>query len=130
MDITSRDELFAAIRATGESNSQLHAVCVAIATQAKRMDKEIGKQTNEKEKRKGLNQLTADSSDDELRAGVRLLLIAKVNDNSLTASEIGQFKDVFGLADASSDLVIETVDYANACTCDVPHVCPEIGGEA
>ena len=129
MDMTNREDIYGAIRAAGSDNKQLHAVCANIAREVKRLTRDKAK-TEEKKKKDGLNQLTADSTDDELRVGVRNLLIAKVNDNSLTASEIGQFKDVFGLADASSDLLIETVDYANACTCDVPHVCPLIGGNA
>ena len=125
MDMTNRDDLYNAIRATG-TNKQLHALCATIAREVNRLEKHRDK-TIEKEKEVGLNQLTIDSTDSELRAGVRALLINKVNDNSLTASEIGQFKDVFGLANEKDDLLIEAVDYSGACTCAEAHVCPSKG---
>ena len=56
-----------------------------------------------------------DMSDPELRVEVKKLLMRKLKSGSLTGADIGQFKDIFGLADATSDLVIEVVDYKDVC---------------
>jgi hypothetical protein len=55
-----------------------------------------------------------DMTDAELRAELRDFLITKLQDKTLSGSDIGQLKDVFGLADQTTDLIINTVDYKNA----------------
>ena len=50
-------------------------------------------------------------TDEELRQKLRSLLLAKLGDQSLSAPEIAQLKDIFGLTNAKQDVVIEIVSY-------------------
>ena len=68
----------------------------------------------DQEKKNGLN-LPDNPTDTQLREALKALLVVKLKDNTLTAAEIAQLKDVFGLADATSDLTIEVVNYADSC---------------
>ena len=82
-------------------------------------------QDNKKED--GLNP-SPDLSDSQLRTRLKNLLIVKLDNGTVTAAEIAQLKDVFGLADATSDLTIEIVNYKDACPeCarrEKPEQCP------
>lgn len=59
-------------------------------------------------------------SDDELRAQLKVHLINRLAAGTLQAAEIGQLKDVFGLANAEIDLEIVVTDYANTII-ECPH---------
>ena len=64
-------------------------------------------------------------TDQELRARLKVLLIERLNDRTLTASDIAQLKDVFGLANATSDLRIEGMDFKSMCE-DCPKLLPPV----
>ena len=64
-------------------------------------------------------------TDVELRARLKGLLIERLDDRTLTASDIAQLKDVFGLASAETDLVIQTIDYSSMCS-DCPRMQPPV----
>jgi len=59
--------------------------------------------------------LSDDATDSEVRVRARAVLLDKLNDGSITAAEFAQFKDVFGLASAESDLNIRVVSYSELC---------------
>ena len=50
-------------------------------------------------------------TDDQLRQKLRTLLLNKLNDETLSAAEIAQLKDIFGLTNAKQDITIEIVSY-------------------
>ncbi len=73
-------------------------------------------------------------SDVELRARLKALLIERLNDRTLSASDIAQLKDVFGLADAKSELTINITKYSGLCS-ECHHTfkvadCSASGGES
>jgi len=73
-------------------------------------------------KENGLNLSTASETMDDatLRAYVKEHLVRKLGDGSLSASEIGQLKDVFNLASQTEELSIVVESYENAII-DCPH---------
>ena len=75
-----------------------------------------------KNKENGLNLSTASETMDDatLRAYVKEHLVRKLGDGSLSASEIGQLKDVFNLASQTEELSIVVESYENAII-DCPH---------
>lgn len=66
------------------------------------------------------DRLKTEMTDKELRQELRSLLVEKLQNKTLQASEIAQLKDVFGLADQTSDLLVQAVDYSNMLI-DCPH---------
>lgn len=68
----------------------------------------------EKKKKKGLNPTPV--TDEELRSRLREHLLDRLEDGSLSASEIGQLKDVFNLASKTDNLVIQTIDFRDMCS--------------
>jgi len=63
----------------------------------------------------GESEAALDLTDEELRARVRRLLIARLDDQSLTASEIGQFTKIFGLDQDAERTIIEPINYCDIC---------------
>ena len=61
-------------------------------------------------------------SDAEIRKLLRVHLIERLADGSLTAAEIAQLKDVFDLSKAAEAMVIELVEYSGS-----PGLCPHCG---
>ena len=60
-------------------------------------------------------ELAQGMKDGELRTRVKALLLEKLDNKTLGANDIAQLTKVFGLADATSDLTIEVVNYADSC---------------
>jgi hypothetical protein len=125
MNLTNQQELFDTINKA--DNSQLWSTCGVIARSAEKSAKLLAQATHreeqhrEEEKKKGLDsQDTANLTDEELRLRVKRHLLVKLSDGSLSGSDIGQLKDIFGLASKTEELTIEVVDYANAII-DCPH---------
>jgi Na+/phosphate symporter len=56
-----------------------------------------------------------DVTDEELVSRLRVLLLAKLSDQSLSAAEIREMKDLFGLTARTADTIIEIVSYKDVC---------------
>lgn len=117
MNLTSRQDLFDVINAAKHDKQQLWAAIAPITREFVRLQAvEVQFKALVDE---GSDALTEDLTEDELRAHVKSLLITRLKDKTLTAAEIAQFKDVFGLANKSSDIEINVVNYAGICDgCD------------
>jgi len=63
----------------------------------------------DKIRRRG-RKLTEDERQDELTR----FLDAKLLDGTLTAAELAQFKDIYGLKSKERDIIIETINFADA----------------
>ena len=130
-DTTNKQTLFNQIKAG--DNKWLYAACGEIVNASRKATRDIkalnklletrdntinGLQAQQEEKEDGCNltPLTPKSTDEEIRSHARMLLMTKLNDKSITATEFGQFKDVFGLANADSDITVTTIDYRSMCT--------------
>ena len=97
-------------------NSQLWSTCGLIAKHIQKLNKTLSKLNDDKV----ATLIPLDCSDEELRTRVKTHLVNKLNDGSLTASEIGQLKEVFpSLVSSVDDLTIEYVDYEN-CIVECP----------
>lgn len=131
MNYANQQELFDTInKADGKSlwstcgviSNQLHKATKAVT----KLEKELAyreEHTTKEEKEKGSNSPTIDVStltDGELRMHVKQLLMDRLSAGTLSASDIGQLKDIFGLASKTEELQIEVVDYSNAII-DCPH---------
>ena len=67
-------------------------------------------------KKQGSSEILAGSlTDEELRLRLKALLVERLDDRTLSASDIAQLKDVFGLADATSDLTIQITKFDGLC---------------
>ena len=130
MDLTNQQLIFDTIKKA--DNAQLWSTCGVIARSAEKAAKLLAQATQReesyreeqaKEKENGLNPNRIDVStltDAELRLRVKQHLVDKLTNNTLGAADIGQLKDVFGLASKTEDLTIQVVDYTNAII-DCPH---------
>lgn len=140
-DFTDKQAIYNAITAHRFDNPAMYALSQQIATKVTQLTKEVAKlqETARKAKRKAqlerqdtvkvpesvqeaLDALDIHSTDTELRTAARALLISKLQSKDISASEFAQFKDVFGLANASDDLNIELVMYTDLIT-----ECPSCG---
>ena len=70
----------------------------------------------------GLEPLSLDATDAEIRMHTKQLLIGMLNDGSITSQYFAQFKDVFGLANQSDRLEVHITNYADVIT-----DCPSCG---
>lgn len=80
-------------------------------------------QKDNQSKKSGLNPTLP--TDKQLRVELKQHLITKLANGQLQAAEIAQLKDIFGLANAQSDLQIELIDYKSLCD-----DCPKLSGAA
>lgn len=131
MKYANQQELFDTInKADGKS---LWSTCGVISNELRKAHKAIEeantyregieRRTIEEKKEESLNPIKIDVStltDAELRMHVKQHLVNKLTDSTLSGSDIGQLKDIFGLASKTEDLTIQVVDYANALI-DCPH---------
>lgn len=53
-------------------------------------------------------------TDDERQEELTRFLDAKLLDGTLTAAELGQFKDIYGLKNKERDIIIQTINFADA----------------
>jgi regulator of replication initiation timing len=97
------------------SNKDLWAVAGDIARQFNALVKENTKLEKENAKLSVVVE-PEDVTDDQLRRSLRSLLVAKLKDQSLSAPEIAQLKDIFGLTNAKQDITISIVSYADCDT--------------
>ena len=116
MDYSNQQELYDTIKRA--DNSDLWSLSGAIAKTVQKANKAIEK--TKPKKRDGLNPSTLQMDDSELRTRVKQHLVDKLGDGSLSASEIGQLKDVFNLASQTEELSIVVESYENAII-DCPH---------
>jgi hypothetical protein len=106
----------------GVISNQLHKAAKAVTKLEKELTYREDNATKE-EKEKGSNPPTINVStltDAELRMHVKQLLMNRLSAGTLSASDIGQLKDIFGLASKTEELTIQVVDYSNAML-DCPH---------
>ena len=110
MNYTKPQEINDAFK--GADNPTLWSLSKLIANHIKALDKTIRGLKEElsmaQEVALGQEETLTDS---ELRGKLRALLVAKVAEGSISAAEIAQLKDVFGLTNAKQDITIELVHY-------------------
>jgi hypothetical protein len=128
----NQQELYNSIKKTDGKTAW--ATCATVANLLRKQDKliaqaqtyregiELEREEQAKKKRDSLDSSSPESNltDEELRLRVKNHLLVKLDDGSLSGSDIGQLKDIFGLASKVEELRIETVDYSNAII-DCPH---------
>lgn len=121
MDFTNKDHIFTRIREVMSDNKALYAFCneLRIQIQAGRKEaRESNKALESAQKQiKKLEEMVSapqDMSDEVLMDELRGLLFSKLKDKSLSAAEIRELKELFGLTQKQADLVIETVDFKDA----------------
>jgi len=127
MDYSNQQELYDTIKRADNSDlwSLSGAIAKTVQKATKDKDKAItnlnkAKTTTKKENGSNLPALPEDISDAELRTHVKKHLLLRLGDGSLSASEIGQLKDVFNLASQTEELSIVVESYENAII-DCPH---------
>ena len=109
MNLLKEQEVFALMK-TLEGNKAVFGACRKISAEAKALVKRI----EEKAKKKAevvQKSIDEEMDDGELRLEVRKHLAKKLRDGSLSAAEIAQLKDLFGLANSTSELSIIVVSY-------------------
>ena len=109
MNLEKQQDVFDTIKAT--DNKGLWSLAGLIAKGVFNANKATKKLQKELDKQTALPLDTGEVTDDELRRDLRLLLRAKLKDQSLSAAEIAQLKDIFGLTNAKQDVSIEIVSY-------------------
>jgi hypothetical protein len=115
IDYSNKDTLYHAIALIRDDNAKLYALCSQIVTDiALYKQRGDGDQDIPEDLEECLNALGPNSTEAELRAGTKAWLIHQMKTGKAKAADIGQLKDVFGLASATDDLSIETVDFSNA----------------
>ena len=128
MDYTSKQSIYDAIKIASKDGKALWPLISQLHTHMNKLQREVTTYREEntrrenrtkEEKENGLDSLP-NLSDAELRSRVKNHLLVKLDDGSLSGSDIGQLKDIFGLASKVEELRIETVDYSNAII-DCPH---------
>lgn len=62
-----------------------------------------------------LNSLSIDSTDEEVKACLRITLIDKVRTGELIPSELQQFAKLFNLESSKGEVPIECVDFSSMC---------------
>tara|TARA_Y100000310_G_scaffold211187_1_gene211926 strand:- start:57 stop:476 length:420 start_codon:yes stop_codon:yes gene_type:complete len=127
LDLTDKQAIYNEIKiAANKDGKALWPLIGKIHTHIHKLTKEnntLREEHTQKEKKKeeGLDPSNlSDLTDAELRQRVKGLLVARLDEGTLSASDIGQLKDIFGLASKTDDLSIEVVDYSNAII-DCPH---------
>jgi hypothetical protein len=116
MNYANQQELYDFIKQA--DNASLWSRCGTLAKTVGKLQKREEQHT--KEKKKGLDSPPPSLTDKELRTRVKNHLVAKLADGTLGAADIGQLKDIFGLASKAEELTIQVVDYSNAMI-DCPH---------
>ena len=116
MNYANQQELYDYIKQA--DNKDLWSRCGTLAKRVRNLEKI--ESTQEKKKKDGLDPTSGTLTDAELRTRVKNHLVAKLADGTLGAADIGQLKDIFGLASKTEELTIQVVDYANAII-DCPH---------
>ena len=119
MNYTSQQEIYDTIKKA--TNSNLWTTAGVLAQRIKTAEKERDKVTAAKKKEDSLNTPTIplDATDEELRTYVRRHLLVKLSSGDLSASEIGQLKDIFNLSSQSDELQLIVENYK-----DMIVVCP------
>jgi|TARA_Y100000310_G_scaffold71020_1_gene66841 hypothetical protein len=115
IDLTDKQSIYDNITKAKENKEKFE-----LAGTIHRLIKKGIDNTRKETKEECLNLSANNLSDSELRVRVKGLLIKRLADGTLSASDIGQLKDIFGLASKTDDLSIEVVDYSNALI-DCPH---------
>ena len=116
IDLTDKQSIYDAIRSADAK--ELWALVSTVYTLNRAKDKLQDQLDNIQVENSGAESrpsLSDDASDSEVRVRARAVLLDKLNDGSITAAEFAQFKDVFGLASAESDLNITVTSYADLC---------------
>ena len=121
----NKQGLFDAVNPVKADNKALYSVCGQIAAliATERANALIAiKQEHNAQMQEMINQedelgplLTIDASEADIRTRAKGLLISMINKGKMTAQFFAQFKDVFGLANASDNLDITTVDFKSMC---------------
>lgn len=128
IDLTDKQNIFNEIQAASGDNRKMFNIAQDVFHQVKKLRDGRAQQEKDQAKRskglEALNSLSVDSTEAELRACTKLVLIEKLRDQSITAAEFAQFKDVFNLASDVDQLSIETVSFA-----DVVSECPRCGAD-
>lgn len=136
MDLTNKQELFNHISTVKEDSKALwgivSSISLAMVAAEKTKDaldkvkKELAEEYGEDADGNPCNPLdsTALVTDEQIRARVKRHLLNRLADGTLSASDIGQLKDVFGIANKESDLSISVIDYRSMCL-GCPRATPE-----
>ena len=128
IDFTVKQQVYNALQAVRNDSRAFSAICEQASKELRDALKQVKKlQASQpegvsQELQQALDSLTLESTDSEVRLGARALLIGKLRSREISATEFGQFKDVFGLANASDLLTIDVTDYK-----DVVTDCPACG---
>ena len=112
IDYTKSQEVYNLIRST--DSKALWNSAQSIATIASKLNK-ANQRIDELTKKSGGANI-ADIDDTTIRSRAREVLWSKLDDGTIQAAEFAQFKDVFGLANAESDLSIVVQSYEGMCT--------------
>lgn len=125
-DYTNKQVIYAKIKECGDDGKALYGLCndlrnliVAGAKAEAVAEKAVAKSEKriaELEKALEAAESTEerDMSDDVLMVKLRELLFVKLEDKTLSAAEIRELKELFGLTQKQADLIINVIDYANA----------------
>lgn len=109
LDITSKTDLYESIK-SAKNNSQYHALATKII--------EANRAALEEQKKSRVS-LGPDASDEEVRAAIRQVLLDRIGDGTLSAADIAQTKDLFGLKDKEQEIIVNLIDYSNLTDEDI-----------
>ena len=127
-DYTNKQVIYAKIKECGDDGKALYGLCnelrnlIVSGSKAEKVaekavavaQKRVAALEKELAEAKASGAEDFDTSDEGLRGEVRSLLVSKLRDKSLSAAEIREFKDLFGLTEKKADLIVNVIDYANA----------------
>lgn len=108
IDFTKQQQIYDTIKTI--PNKELWSFAGLLSKAVFNAQKETKELTKQLEKASA--HTTSDEvSDDQLRAKLRSILIKKLEDNSISAAEIAQLKDVFGLTNAKQDINVQVISF-------------------
>lgn len=95
-----------------EANKAVYAFCQKLATKVNRAMREWQREATEEAKVKA--KVDANTLTDEERATkLTQFLDGKLMDGSLTAAELAQFKDIYGLKAKDRDVIVNIISWAD-----------------
>ena len=121
LDITDRDSIYNTIIACATDSKAQYALATAIRN-ANRSSLKLAKHNADENNAaqtnysalEGLQSLSAGSSDAEIRAGARALLIARLKSGEVKGADFGQFIDRLGISAEDVTTPVYLVDFAGA----------------
>ena len=105
---------------TASANPAIWSLCQQISTASKALVREAVKEVKEKveseakAKEKELRTPSRLLTDEERTEALTMFLDGKLLDGTLSAAELAQFKDIYGLKAKDRDVTIQAVDFGDA----------------